>query len=140
MKISRFATAVLVLVVSTLFSVLPAVALQTTPTPKPATTATADALLDINSATKDQLKALPGIGDAYSQKIIDGRPYANKTQLKSKGILPAGVYDKISGMVIAKQPPKCMVRRPTAREKRRADRQICANVFGLCVESGDSWP
>ena len=64
------------------------------------------ALIDINTATKAELSALPGIGDAYSQKIIAGRPYVKKDQLKSKKIIPAGVYDKIKGMIIAKQPPK----------------------------------
>lgn len=58
-------------------------------------------LLDINTATQDQLKALPGIGDAYSKKIIDGRPYTAKNQLTSRGILPQATYDKISGMIIA---------------------------------------
>jgi len=60
-------------------------------------------LVDINSATKAQLSALPGIGDKYSDKIIAGRPYANKSQLVSKKVLPEGVYSKISGMIIAKQ-------------------------------------
>jgi competence protein ComEA len=59
--------------------------------------------VDINSATKAELAKLPGIGDAYSQKIIDGRPYKAKTDLESKKILPKGVYDKIASLIIAHQ-------------------------------------
>ena len=66
-------------------------------------TAYAAEALDINSATADQLKALPGIGDAYSKKIIEGRPYKRKDELVQKKVIPQATYDKIKGQIVAKQ-------------------------------------
>jgi len=59
--------------------------------------------MDINSATKKELMTLPGIADALSQKIIDGRPYKAKNELVQKKIIPQATYDKISDLIIAKQ-------------------------------------
>jgi competence protein ComEA len=59
--------------------------------------------LDINTAKADELKALPGIGDAYSERIIKGRPYKRKDELVQKKILPQATYDTIKDQIVARQ-------------------------------------
>ncbi len=65
--------------------------------------AAAAAPIDLNRATAAELEAIPGIGKAFSAKIIGGRPYANKAQLVQRKILTQALYDKIKDLVIAKQ-------------------------------------
>ena len=60
-------------------------------------------LLDLNTATAEQLKALPGIDEAYAEKIIKGRPYARKDELVQKSILSRGKYERIKYKIVAKQ-------------------------------------
>jgi competence protein ComEA len=92
------------LLATALFSTLPlSMMAQKAATAKTSSAAAAAVTdkVDINTATADQLKAVPGIGDAYAKRIIDGRPYTAKNQLASRGILPQGVYDKIKDQIIA---------------------------------------
>jgi competence protein ComEA len=70
------------------------------PQPVPSGQPAADAL-DINTATPQQLNALPGFGPAYTRRVIAGRPYASKNQLVTRGILPQAAYDRISPWIIA---------------------------------------
>jgi competence protein ComEA len=70
---------------------------------KSATKAPASKLIDINSATVEQLKTLPGINDGLARKIVEGRPYRVKTDLVRKNTIPQAAYTKIAGLVIARQ-------------------------------------
>ncbi|HYZ88669.1 MAG TPA: helix-hairpin-helix domain-containing protein [Myxococcales bacterium] len=59
--------------------------------------------LDINTASEDQLKELPGIGDAYAKKIVAARPYKAKDELWEKKVIPKATYQKIKDRIIAHQ-------------------------------------
>lgn len=60
-------------------------------------------LIDINHASQAELEALPAVGEAYARRIIAGRPYAEKTQLRSRDIVPEATYEKIRALIIARQ-------------------------------------
>jgi competence protein ComEA len=108
---NRLSRHLLILALS-LFTIAGAAPAQTgakATTAQPATTQAAVAdpnKLDINTASADQLMGLKGIGDAYSKRIIAGRPYTAKNQLTSRGILPAATYNSIKDQIIARAPKK----------------------------------
>ena len=91
----------LVVLVFALGSASPILAQYKAPADKPA--ATKKEPLDINSASEAELKAFPGIGDAYAKKIVEGRPYKRKDELVQKKVVPKATYDEIKNQIAAKQ-------------------------------------
>ena len=110
MKHNRILSFILITLLSVAFPIYAQTKSKTTAKPAATTAAKTTApaaktntLVDLNSATKAELETLTGIGDAYAQKIIAGRPYARKDQLIEKKIIPQGTYDKIKDNIIARQ-------------------------------------
>lgn len=63
-------------------------------------------LLDINTATVEQLRALPGMGEAYVRRIVEGRPYSSKNQLVTRGVIPQQAYERIQSRIVARRVQK----------------------------------
>lgn len=113
MKIRNFAT--LTFVVSMTFILMAAALAQTTPVPnqsdqpkvthkmtaneKSKTSLAKTGVVDLNTASKEDIAALPGVGPSYAQKIVDARPFVDKNQLLGKKILPGSTYEKIKDKV-----------------------------------------
>ena len=103
----RFAKYLLIIVAAFALAAAPQSGTKAKPGPTAqkteAQTSNSGALVDINSASEKELKALPGIGDAYAAKIVAGRPYRAKNELVQKKVIPQATYDKIKDQIIAKQ-------------------------------------
>ena len=84
----------------------PAVTLKPSKSAKQKTSAAKGRALDINSAGKDQLAALPGSNPDLAQKIVDGRPYRRKIDILRKQIVPKNNYDQFQDQIIAKRQKK----------------------------------
>jgi competence protein ComEA len=136
-------TRLIALLVAVLFALsVPAVSAQTTTGTKPEVKTPAKpepkadtresgtpkkALLDINTASVDELKALPAIGDTYSQKIVDNRPYKRKDELVTKKVVPEATYNQIKDQIVARQdtaaPKKPAAAKTPAAQKPPAEKK-----------------
>ena len=103
----KFAKCLLIIVAAFALAAAPQSGTKAKPEPTAQKTGTQTsnrgALVDINTASEKELKALPGIGDAYAAKIVAGRPYRAKNELVQKKVIPQATYDKIKDQIIAKQ-------------------------------------